>query len=79
MRREAPIPTVVEVHHKGRGRSTVRWKVCWSDGSRSSLNHTSLDIALDWAAWEYLSRCLWEKGDVALAGPRYQEPTALPD
>lgn len=69
MRTEAPIPTVVETYHKGKGRSTVRWKVCWSDGTRSSLDHTSLDLALAWAAYEYLGRCFWADNAVALGGP----------
>jgi hypothetical protein len=59
MKREVPIPTVVETYHKGKGRSPVRWKVCWSDGSRSSLDHTSLDLACEHAAYEYLGRLWW--------------------
>lgn len=79
MRREPPIPTVVEVYHKGHGRSTVRWKVCWSDGSRSSLDHTSLIIACEWAAYEYLGRWLWLNEDLQDDGPLSQGPVALTD
>jgi hypothetical protein len=68
MNTAVPLPTVVEVAHKGKGRSPVRWKVCWSDGSRSSLDHTSLDLALEWAAYEYLGRLWWAEEQPFLSG-----------
>jgi hypothetical protein len=74
MKREPPIPTVVETRHKGKSRSTVRWKVCWSDGSRSSLDYTSLEIACEWAAWEYLSRLLWVEETEEMGGVYPTEP-----
>jgi hypothetical protein len=69
MKTEVPIPTVVETTHKGKGRNPVRWKVCWSDNSRSSLDHTSLAIALEWAAYEYLGRLWWAEHRAMLCGP----------
>jgi hypothetical protein len=68
MSTEVPIPTVVEVYHKGKSRNTVRWKVCWSDGSRSTLDHTSLEIACEWAAYEYLGRLWWAENSYMLCG-----------